>query len=483
MYLAVALFLVLLAVATTWRRPKDFPPGPASLPLVGSFFSVPLRSIHVAMESLRRRHGPVVGVMFGPRPVVLVAGAAAVREVLRRDEFQARPELFFFKARGFGKRLGVVFSDGDLWMEQRRFALRHLRDFGFGKTSMDAIMHEEVMELFKELRKNSCFQVSGVFNKCMVNVLWTVMAGRRFSYQDEKFLEILRFVYKSFRANIPGGLLVNVMPFLRFIIPKFSGYEESMEYVTGLQNILRDTIKEHRETFDGQEPRDFIDVYLQEIEKQKHSADTTFTDESLIVLCIDLFIAGSDTVSNSLEFCLMYMVLYPEVQRAVQEELDAVIGRNHKPSIADMSRLPYFEAVIAEVSRINVVVPVPPPHRCTRQATINGYVIPQDTTMFINLWAVMHDEEHWGDPGRFRPERFLDAEGRFARDPWLSVFGLGKRACLGESLARASLCVFFASLLQGFSLRLPEGDPPPSTRSRPGLTATPQPFRVELTPR
>ncbi|XP_063241155.1 methyl farnesoate epoxidase-like [Bacillus rossius redtenbacheri] len=481
--LPLLFMVVLVLLAWMWRRPSRFPPGPTCWPLMGSFFAVPKKDLHLTLMRWKDEYGPLVGAMFGPRRVVLVAGPREVLEVLRRDEFAGRPRMFFFKERSFRKLLGVVFSDGPFWTEQRRFALRHLRDFGFGKTSMDNIMHEEVDELSKVLLTSEIHPVSRMFNQAIVNLLWTIVAGRRFSYEDSQFQEILGYVYKSFRSDVPGGVLVNVFPFLRFVIPRWSGYEEGMEYVHGLQGMLRESIREHEKSFTEGYHRDFIDVYLEEIRNKKNLPETTFTEEGLIVLCMDLFIAGSDTVSNTLEFCLLYMVLYPGVQLAVQREMEDVLGRSIMPSAGDRTRLPYTEAVLTEVMRINTIVPVPPPHRCMKKTELQGYTIPEDTMVFVNLWALLHDREHWGDPHVFRPERFLDAEGRFARDDWCCVFSLGKRTCLGESLARNALFVVFTSLLQRFEFSLPAGDPAPSTKGRLGLTSTPEPFRVKVTPR
>jgi cytochrome P450 len=96
------------------------------------------------------------------------------------------------------------------------------------------------------------------------------------------------------------------------------------------------------------------------------------------------------------------------------------------------------------------------------------------------LWSVLHDREHWGDPEVFRPERFLDADGRFIKDEFMIQFGAGKRICLGEILARNMLFLIFSTLMQEFIFRIPEGDPDPSTDTVPGLSTTPTPFRVEL---
>jgi methyl farnesoate epoxidase/farnesoate epoxidase len=96
---------------------------------------------------------------------------------------------------------------------------------------------------------------------------------------------------------------------------------------------------------------------------------------------------------------------------------------------------------------------------------------------------VFQDKEHWGDPEVFRPERFLDADGRFVKDDWLIPFGIGKRMCIGEVLTRNIIFLFFTSLLQEFQFTVPKGDPTPSLVPLSGFTIAPRPFRVQATRR
>jgi methyl farnesoate epoxidase/farnesoate epoxidase len=104
----------------------------------------------------------------------------------------------------------------------------------------------------------------------------------------------------------------------------------------------------------------------------------------------------------------------------------------------------------------------------------------QDSTIILSLWSVLSDPVHWGDPEVFRPERFLDSKGKFFKDDWMINFGIGKRYCLGESLARDILFIFFTTFFQELSISLPEGDPRPSTMPQPGFTTAPYPFRFKV---
>ena len=93
---------------------------------------------------------------------------------------------------------------------------------------------------------------------------------------------------------------------------------------------------------------------------------------------------------------------------------------------------------------------------------------------------MLNDPKHWGDPEVYRPERFIGANGKYVKDDWMINFGLGKRICLGESLARSVVFLYIATFLQEFTFSIPEGDPKPSTYPVPGFTTCPQKYRMEV---
>ncbi|CAG2069359.1 unnamed protein product, partial [Timema podura] len=136
-----------------------------------------------------------------------------------------------------------------------------------------------------------------------------------------------------------------------------------------------------------------------------------------------------------------------------------------------------------EVQRHGNVVPVAVAHRATRTADLMGHIIPQGATLLVSLHSLHMDPTHWGDPDTFRPERFLDAQGKLLQDDWFLPFGVGKRRCLGETLARSTLFLFFTTLLHNFTLSVPPEGSLPSTKGYDGVTISPRPFFAVLTPR
>ncbi|XP_069672280.1 methyl farnesoate epoxidase-like [Periplaneta americana] len=486
--MAVALILgfVILLLVYHWMtmKPKDFPPGPPYLPIVGSIFSMPKKLAHMTMAGeWRQKYGPVVGFFLGPRTAVAICGPREVLEVLRREEFQIRPDGDFFRERSFGKKLGIFFSDGPFWVEQRRFTLRHLRDFGFGKKSMEGFILDEVEDILLHMKDLKVMQVTGLFTVSALNVLWGMIAGIRYERNDERLQDLLKKLTEVFRAGNPTGPLTNIFPILKWIAPGLLGHTKTMDTLKSLQEFFRQSIREHHKSLDENNPRDLTDVYLKEMKRQYDNPDSTFTEEGLITICLDMFAAGGEATTSTLGFCLLYMVVYPEVQKKVQKELDAVVGRDRRPTLEDRAKLPYMEAVLTELLRVCSVAPTTPPHSVNRDTYVNGHFIPKDSMVLVNLYSLFQDKEHWGDPEVFRPERFLDADGKFVKDEWMIPFGVGKRVCVGEVLLRSVAFLFFTSIVQEFWLSVPEGDPKPSTVPLSGFTIAPAPFRVKVTKR
>jgi cytochrome P450 len=62
------------------------------------------------------------------------------------------------------------------------------------------------------------------------------------------------------------------------------------------------------------------------------------SEDGLVTILLDLFSAGAESVANSLDYCILYLILNPHIQKKVQDELDAVVGRSRRPSLDDKPR-------------------------------------------------------------------------------------------------------------------------------------------------
>lgn len=193
--LCVLIFISILVFF--WRetqRPINYPPGPSWLPLVGNLLLVKkLHTIcgfyHLAWHHLAKKYGPVVGLKAGRQRLIIVSGVEEIRQFYAADEFSGRPDGFFYRLRSFEKRLGVVFTDGAFWEEQRKFSLKTLRHLGMGRHGMVEHVEREAAEMIShfsalidcslESSEMAIVPMDHAFDLPVLNVLWAMLAGNR----------------------------------------------------------------------------------------------------------------------------------------------------------------------------------------------------------------------------------------------------------------------------------------------------------------
>ena len=129
-----------------------------------------------------------------------------------------------------------------------------------------------------------------------------------------------------------------------------------------------------------------------------------------------------------------------------------MVGTDRLPSLDDQAEMHYTNAVMEESLRMASLAPLAAPHVTKVDIQVKTYTIPKGTAVFPNLYHIMHDPEYWQDPEEFKPERFLDADGKFHHDERVIPFSTGKRYCIGQSLAEKEFFLFFSGILQAYRL-------------------------------
>ena len=134
--------------------------------------------------------------------------------------------------------------EGAEWKEQRRFSLRVLKDFGFGKSSMEGLIHDEVVAFNEHLAKDAgkVINLRHRFNISVVNALWTLITGKRLELDDP---ELTRLVHVIDELTITAGQpkAVDGFPWLRHIIPEASGWTKIKEQMLALVAFVDKTLK------------------------------------------------------------------------------------------------------------------------------------------------------------------------------------------------------------------------------------------------
>ncbi|KAM9763024.1 cytochrome P450 2J6-like isoform 1-T1 [Menidia menidia] len=477
--LVLCLAFLLLVCFLGKRDVPCFPPGPPALPVLGNIFSIESKQPHIYLTKLADVYGNVFCIRLGRNKTVFVSGWKMVKEALvtQAENFVDRPYSPMVSRIYSGNSGGLFFSNGKVWRRQRRFAMAMLRTFGLARSSMEQSICEESRHLQEEMKKKEGepFDPAPLLNSAVSNIICQIVFGRRFDYNDRNFQSMLKnLTDMAYLEGSIWALLYDAFPTLMQHLPgPHNGIFSSSK---SLKASIRREIERHKLDLDPSNPRDYIDKFLVE-EKHNRNRDVGFEEENLVLCCLDLFLAGSETTSKTLQWGLIYLIKNPLIQDKVQAEIDRVVGQTRWATMADRPRMPFADAVIHEIQRMGNIVPLNGLRMAARDTTLGGYFIPKGTAVMPNLTSVLFDKNEWETPDVFNPQHFLDADGKFVKREAFLPFSAGKRACLGEGLARMEMFLFFVSLLQKFNFSIREGVEL-NEEGITGATRTPYPFKI-----
>ncbi|OXA46402.1 cytochrome P450 2C15 [Folsomia candida] len=427
-------------------------------------------------------YGPLYKLNFGPMNMVVVSDRKMVKEMFSNPAFSGRMDFKEYDPILDGKVHGIVNTEGEHWEELRRFTLRQLRDFGFGKGTMEDSIMLEVHELIDGLQECGEKPVDNVKRRFLlanVNALWAIRTGIRHKQNDK---ELLNMSEKAFGGILESGGVILFMPWIVNIFPKWSGYDKIKRAILEFTDYLRKPVIDHKKTRQDIFDRDFTDAFLKEIDKTT-DPNSAFIgklgEENLIATLGDLHFAGSETTASTLSWMILYLCKFPEILKTFQDEIESITGNARSTTVSDRAKMPYTEALIAETLRYSSIAPQAVEHKVLKDQEYNGYFIPKDTVITANLNYIHFDPKIWTDPENFRPNRFLSPDGKtFKKHDALIPFSTGKRQCLGESLARDSLFLFATNIAQRFDIVFDKNGPDNGFESELAFILTPKPFSV-----
>jgi len=361
-----------------------------------------------------------------------------------------------------GRTPGVILSNGVHWREQRRYLLRNLRDFGFGKSSMENGFLEEAQKLVQFLKPKvgQPINLNRTMNVSALNALWNILVGEKMELDSPTSLKIVKLMDDFLRGGEgPAGVLTQMVPISEILllpgIKTLSGFEELQNIMTEIRGLIKPHLVSHKKTLDPDNIRDFMDLYLTEIQNttETDSKSTMYGkkgEANLINAFVDLFLGGIETTSSTLLWAILILVHFPECQTKMVEEIKHIVGNDRLPSLEDKNELNYINSFIHEAMRYTTFTPLSMFQQSTDEILYKGYKLPKDTFLVQSLFHVMRDPDYWSQPNTFNPDRFLH-NGKFVPDDRVVPFGMGKRICLAKSLAEKEFFVFFTTLIATFS--------------------------------
>lgn len=463
----------------------NYPPGPTALPIVGNLYNLGTLPL-VNLTKLSRKYGGIFQIFLGSQRAVVVSDIDVARAALLKNvnDFAGRPRVLsgdIFSHNGQAIAFG---NFSPAWKMQRKIAHGALKLYSTGTEKLEKIILREIQEVAQhfDLRKGEPHNPHESISLGVLNVICALTLGSRYSASDPEFRTVVE-LNDTFAETLGLGNLVDIFPSLKHVPFDSENIRRLKRAVKERDMILVRKYKEQLETYEPGKIRGFTDALIKvmkEAESDDRQLKSLISEDHVLMSMADMFAAGSETLTSTLLWVILLFNNYPGVQAKVHRELDEVIGPKRLPSLKDKKSLPYLEATLAEVLRVRPVAPLGVPHKALVDTTLNGYNIPRDTTLILNLWAIHHDPKHWENPSEFDPERFLDKNGNVVNPASMSYlpFSAGRRVCLGELLAKAELFLFVAQLMHQFKIENPPGCPLPSLEGDIGMGLKPKPYKV-----
>ncbi|KAH7724312.1 Protein CYP-33C1 [Aphelenchoides avenae] len=488
--LIIALFVAFIFYNFHWKR-RNLPPGPTPLPIVGNILTLLKYAPGTeAFRMWRRQYGDVYTYWIGEMPVVAVNDYQMMVETFVKDgdAVSGRMDIPKFHELSRGGQYGVIHTDGELWREQRRFALHVLRDFGLGKNIMQDRVLIEVSSLLEAVRARieageEEHNLMQDFDVSVGSIINNLLLGYRFEGDNlAEYQELKRILSEqNHLLGHPMAMAMWRQPQIMRHLPLFNSFSKRLiRNKQTLMGFFSRQIQEHKSNVELEsetEPTDYVEAYLKEAHKRnKHGEANHFSHEQLLNMIFDMWAAGQETTSSTLSWAAVFLINNQGAQEKMHEELARVTGGDRLVTLADKPKLVFTNAVICEVQRMANLLAQNLRHRTTRAITVGGYLIPEGTTILPQISMVLTDEKIFPEPHLFKPERFInESTGDLKKVDELIPFSLGKRQCLGESLARMELFLFIANIFAQFKLSPYKGRTPSLERCI-GTTNPPVPF-------
>ncbi|KAK6158775.1 hypothetical protein DH2020_006089 [Rehmannia glutinosa] len=465
------------------KSSSKLPPGPWKLPVIGHLHHIGTLP-HRSFQELAKKYGPLLHLKLGEVTAVVVSSPTLAKEVLKVHDptFADRPESIAGEILWYNSS-NISFSQyGDYWRQMRKICILELLSAKNVK-SFGSIRNDEVSHLINSIMASSGAPLDltdRIFT--MTSSITCRAAFGKVCRDKDQLIEM----FKEGITLVSGFDVSDLYPSSKVLKAISWNRVKLLKMRRKLDLILDDIIDEHRRNratiaADNEitEKRgngefgneDLVDVLLRV--KESGELESPITDDNVKAVIYDIFAAGTETSSTTIDWIMAELIRNPRVMSKVQTEIREKFKGSTKIGEADVQKLKYLKLVIKEGLRLHAPIPLIP--RVSRQDTeIDGYVIPARAKVLVNAWAIGRDPQIWTNPENFEPERFDNNPTDFAGNHFEYIpFGAGKRMCPGMTFGLASVELPLAHLLYNFDWKLPAGMSPKDLDmiERPAITA------------
>ncbi|XP_066327848.1 premnaspirodiene oxygenase-like [Miscanthus floridulus] len=474
MYNAILLALLAVSILTFLHagasRRRRLPPGPRTLPVIGSVHHVVNTLVHRRLRDLAAVHGPIMMLKIGPTmPLVVVTSRELAREVLKVQDpnFANRPRLLVGGICGYGWADIIFAPTSDYWRKIRKLCIQEVLS-PKRILSFQHIREEEVARQVDAIRAAAAAAGAPVnLTKMLYDISSRTISRSSFGevrpdmpvFQDA----IKRVIGLSSGFNVP-----DLFPRLRDVLGELTGMKRKLREIhRTFDAILVDIIDKRRRerarmVSAGKEVVDenVVDVMLT-LQKNDDAWGFSVTDNAIKAVVLDMFAGGTGTSGSSTEWAMSEIVRNPRVMKKLQEEIRRTFRGKETITETDLrsSDLKYLKLVMKEAIRLHPAAPLLVPRESIDTAELGGYVVPGGSRIVVNAWAISRDPRYWKDPEEFRPERFAEdgAVDFYGLHFEFTPFGAGRRMCPGYNYGLAGMELALLQLMYHFDWRLPPG--------------------------
>ncbi|KAJ7053961.1 cytochrome P450 [Mycena amicta] len=484
-----------------WRENPSslpYPPGPRPLPLLGNIRQFPSSFPWLTYQEWGRQYGPIMHVKAFSDHIVIINSAKIADDLLekRSHVYSDRPVIPMLALMGWDFNLGFM-RYGDKWRAYRRMMHQYFRReaaLTYRPTHLNKI-HDMLRGLL-----SSPNEFRAHIRTVAAAIILSTVYGYDIEPMNDSFVMLAEnAVQKLGESVFPGAVAVNMFPWLRHLpgwLPG-CGFQQFCAGTKGsgrsvrLADLIQYFTHALNTQLEGNDSRSVVAKIIQtgqrDIEMVQAVTGLAYAGNLLTLSWMTLTWSRQLTVSAISTFVLA-MATYPDIQRKAQAEIDGVVGSQRLPEFSDKDKLPYIEAIYREVLRWKPVAPLSVSHATTENDIYDGYFIPKGATVVANIWAMCYDESIYPEPEKFKPERFLDADGQLTNNPMdVLAYGHGRRVCAGRYMAEETVWAAIVSILSTFDVAKAkdasgkEVDIPGGFSD--GLIVHPEPFECSITPR
>ncbi|MBA0810788.1 hypothetical protein Gohar_002747 [Gossypium harknessii] len=433
-------------------------PGPRGFPFFGSLFSLTHGLAHRTLACMASKQAAtnLMAFSLGSTPAVITSNPQIAREILTSPHFANRPIKATAKKLMFSRAIGFA-PDGTYWRLLRRISSTHLfapKRIAAHEKSRQLECGSLLCAIAKEQSSNGIVVLRKHLQAAALNNIMVTVFGKRYDLcqgDEDEAKELQEIVREGF--EILGAFnWSDYLPWLSYFYDPFRINERCSVLVPRVKKLVNQIIEQHRlnQSSKVADSSDFVSVLL------SLDGDDKLNVEDMEAVLWEMIFRGTDTTALLTEWIMAELVLNPEIQSKLHQELVVAVG-DKSVTDADVANLPYLQAVVKETLRLH------PPGPLLSWARIstsdvqlsNGMVVPSDTTAMVNMWAITHDPNVWEDPLVFRPERFVKCLGGAevdvrGGDLRLAPFGAGRRVCPGKNLGLVTVGLWVAKLVQHF---------------------------------